>query len=157
MASENHRNTRVQGSSVWKSYGRLRTTSGRAMCLSTQILNSIVHCVTVGFTLRCLKVASTTEKGCSGEVFAIQWLPSLLHPQVVLAARPRPDFLACSAFCVYQLSARRPSLPYSGERLTLGFSSQSPKIWRRCLDDKSQQMKVFCLRACPFYASRGSN
>lgn len=61
------------------------------------------------------KVAFTTEKGCSGGVCAIRWLPSLLPHRVVLAVHPRRDSPACSAYCVFPLSARRRTLPYSGE------------------------------------------
>ena len=106
---------------------------------------------------RCPKVASTTEKDCSGDVFAIQWLPSLLHPQVALAARPRPDFLVCSASCVFQLSARRPPLPYSGKRLPPGCSPQLPQELVELSRTYISTSAGFPLRVCLVCASRGSN
>ena len=65
--------------------------------------------------LRFPKVASTTERGSSGDVFVIQWLPLLLRHRAALAARLRRDFLAFSAFCVFPPSAQRPTQLYSGE------------------------------------------
>lgn len=72
-------------------------------------------CLIVCTMLRYPKVASTTGSGSSGDVFVIRWLPLLLRHRVVLAARPRRDFRACSAFYVFRLSAQRPTPRYSGK------------------------------------------
>lgn len=82
---------------------------------------------------RCPKAAFTTVKGCSGEVYAIRWLPSLLPRRVVLAVHPRRDFRACLAYYIFPLNVRRPTLPYSGEMSnTFVHSGQPQMVWWYC-------------------------
>lgn len=78
-----------------------------------QGLTIVWLCCTI---LRYPKVASTTGRGFSGDVFVIRWLPLPLRHRVVLEAHPQRDFLAYSAFYVFRPSAQRPTRQYSGEK-----------------------------------------
>lgn len=102
----------------------------RIPCSCSKGCSSVV-CVHTMF--RYPKAASTTEKGCFGEVCAIQWLPLLLPRLAGLAVYLRRDSPAYSACCTFPLNARRPTPPYSGEiSSTRGYPSQPLIMWLYC-------------------------